>query len=151
MNTTTLLGSLAILAVTSTWSPARLHVEGRLLPPVPVCLAATTDSLNHKESLLRLMTRTDSISAAERANLGLQLTTPANVKIITTEAKCVRAAFVIDSLLATPGSGRKILMFKLGTSFGAESPTFSEAQGVGVIFLFNGQMTYTQRISLGGG
>lgn len=151
MNITSLVGGLAFLVLTGVLSPARLYFGGPASPPVSVCLATTTDSLNTKESLLRLLTKRDSITTAERANLGLQLTTPANVAIITTESKCVRAAFVIDSLLATPNSGRKILMLKLGTSFGAESPTFSGAQGVAVVFLFNGQMGYTKRISLGGG
>jgi hypothetical protein len=150
MNTVLLLGGLAFLVLTGVWSPARAHKESALSPPAGVCLAASTDTLNYQESLLRLMTRTDSITTAERANLGLQLTTPANVTIIKTESKCSRAAFVIDSLLATPNSGRKVLMFKLGTSFGAESPTFTASQGVAVVFLFNGQMDYSKRISLGG-
>jgi hypothetical protein len=115
-----------------------------------VCLAASTDSLNRLTDFIHLLTHTDSISAARRSVFGLQLTTPSNVAIITTERKCVRAAFVLDSLLATPNSGRKVLMFKLGTSFGAESPTFSATEGVAVIFLFNGQMSYTMRMALGG-
>ena len=145
-----LVGGLAFFVLTGAWSPAHIRVKSRPSPAAVVCLATSADSLNRKNSLLELMTKSDSLNAAERATLALQLTTPTNVTIITTESKCVRAAFVIDSLLATPNSGRKILMFKLGTSFGAESPTFSGSQGVAVIFLFNGQMGYTNRISLGG-
>lgn len=139
---TVMLGTTA--CVSATTSP-------RPLTSPNVCLPASADSSTYFEELRRIATSSDSIPALQRRVYQLELTTVNRTGRVSKEDDCRKAALVIDSVAGTPNSGRQVLMFKLGSRYGAASPAYSTLHDAKVIFILDGSFKYLVHVCMGCG
>ena len=137
-----MLGATACLSATAIPPP---------LSPSKVCLPASADSFAYFGELQRIATSSDSIPTLQRQVYQLKLTTVDRTRWVTKEDDCRKAALVIDSVAGTPNSGRQVLMFKLGSSYGAASPAYSSLHDAKIIFMLNSSFKYLVHVCMGCG
>ena len=137
-----MLGTAA--CVSATTSPPPLSLP-------KVCLPGSADSFGYFGELQRIVTSSDSISTLQRRVYRLQLTTVNRTSRVTKEDDCRKAALVIDSVAGTPNSERQVLMFKLGSRYGAASPAYSSLHDAHVIFILDSSFKYLVHVCMGCG
>lgn len=137
-----MLGTAACLSATTSPGP-------RSSPKA--CLPASADSSAYFEELQRIATSSDSIPTLQRRVYRLELTTVNRTSWVTKEDDCRKAALVIDSVAGTLNSGRQVLMFKLGASYGAASPAYSSLHAAKVIFILDSSFKYLVHVCMGCG
>ena len=96
-----------------------------------------------------LVTQPGDSYAGFRKQLQLRLTASGNVALVTTEAICAQAATKVNAVLKTPGTERRVYVFKLGPArYAVSDPTDTPLpKGERVMLFFTNAFVYLSRVN----
>jgi hypothetical protein len=86
------------------------------------CRPADAVSSRTLQTLLEIVTSTDSADVAYRDSLGLEPTTASKVALVTDNRTCQTAVGAFNSLVSSPGAVRSVFTYKVGSFFAVEDP-----------------------------
>ena len=86
------------------------------------CRPADAVSSRTLQTLVQIVTSTDSADMAFRDSLGLEPTTASKVALVPDTRTCQAAVGAFNSLFSSPGAVRSVFTYKIGNFFGVEDP-----------------------------